>query len=154
MRNLYSQQKETIVNLNKHIEEQDTTIKQLRQDCSNHDAHIKQLNDTVADQKSQIESLYRQLRERERWLQSSPKFSNSTASSDCTSVLSYVPQSENGSKSSTLNDDDSYGPLPSLIHDDSWCYPDSEKDLSLSPPNKVFISCIYILYLNYLLNAA
>ncbi|XP_065907180.1 kinesin heavy chain-like isoform X2 [Dysidea avara] len=129
--NFYLQQKETIANLNKHIEKQDATIKQLQLDYDNHATQITQLNDTVSDQKSQIEHLSTQLREKDRWL-SSPKYNSSIASFESAEVSS---PGNDSAKASMLSVDDSYGPPPSLIHDDSWYYPDSEKDLGLSPPS-------------------
>jgi len=132
--NFYSQQKETIANLNKHIEEQDATIKQLQLHYDNHITHIKQLNDTVSDQKSQIETL---LKEKDKWLNSS-KYCYSS-SLDYSSFSSYAPSPGHDPKASNLNGDNSYGPSPSLIHDDSWFYPDSEKHLGLAPPNNKVI---------------
>jgi len=132
--NFYSQQKETIAHLNKHIKDQDATIKKLQLDYDNHTTLIKQLNDTVSDQRSQIETLLKE---------SSPKFCSSF---DCASISSYAPSSGHNSKDSTLSVDDSYGPPPSLIHDDSLCYPDSEKDLGLSPPNNKVIHSNYNIF--------
>ena len=134
--NFYSQQKETIAHLNKHIKDRDATIKKLQLD---YDTLIKQLKDTVSDQKSQIEML---LKEKDRWL-NSPKFCSSF---DYASVSSYAPSSGHNSKDSSLSVDDSYGPPPSLIHDDSLCYPDSEKDLGLSPPNNKVIHSNYSIF--------
>ena len=92
----------------------------------------------MSDQKSQIEHLSTQLREKDRWL-SSPKYNSSIASFESAEVSSY--SGNDSAKASMLSVDDSYGPPPSLIHDDSWYYPDSEKDLGLSPPsNKVILS--------------